>query len=152
MNAAPLARILVVDDEEAVAAALVDILRYAGYTASAAHNAEEAIGAVAAASVDLAILDVHMPGASGLELAAVLRERFEVPFVFVTGADDQPIFHRAAELGALTYLIKPLRAHQLLPTVASALARARELRASHEHESELVQALHDNRAIGVAVG
>ena len=93
-----------------------------------------------------------MPGMSGLDLGAILRDRFGVPFLFLTAADDESTVKRATELGALAYLVKPIEASQYGPAVDAALARARDLRAASVMASSLEKALAENRAIGVTVG
>lgn len=121
-------RILVVDDDRALAALLTEVLRRAGYEVSAAENAEEAVAAVAAATPDLAVLDINMPRVSGLELGALLRDQFDVPFVFLTLQDDEPAVREATAAGALAYIVKPADMRQCVPTIEAALARAAELR------------------------
>jgi len=146
------ARILVVDDDLVMAKLVVDVLRRTGHVASAVRDADEAICAIAAAPPDLAMLDIRMPGMSGLDLGAILRDRFGVPFLFLTAADDESTVKRATELGALAYLVKPIEASQYGPAVDAALARARDLRAASVMASSLEKALAENRAIGVTVG
>ena len=145
-------RVLVVDDDIVISSLVVNVLRSEGYSASSAQDADEAICSISAAPPDLAMIDIRMPGMSGLELGAILRDRFGVPFVVLSAADDEATVKRATELGALAYLVKPIEANQYAPTVEAALARARDLRAASTMASTLEKALAENRAIGVTVG
>jgi response regulator NasT len=146
------ARVLVVDDDVVMARLVVDALRRAGHSAAAVRDADEAICAISTAPPDIAILDIRMPGMSGLDLSAILRDRFALPFIFITAADDEATVRRATELGALAYLVKPIEATQYGPAVEAALARARDLRTANAMASSLEQALAENRAVGVTVG
>jgi FixJ family two-component response regulator len=75
------------------------------------------------------ILDVHLPGLSGIEVQRQLRsDRVQVPVVFITASDDPALEHEASEAGGLRLLRKPFSSDELLATIASALqwpARAR---------------------------
>jgi two-component system LytT family response regulator len=137
MSAAPLA-LLLVDDEPAARARLRRLLaecegvRIAGEAASAA----EAL-ALADASVDAVLLDIQMPGASGLEVAAALPAHVRV--AFVTAFDEFAL--RAFELNAVDYLLKPVARERLQACVA----RLRERLAPPERAQRRVQlasALH----------
>ncbi|HEY8518948.1 MAG TPA: response regulator [Gammaproteobacteria bacterium] len=145
-------RILVVDDDRAMLSLITEVLRRAGYEASNADNAEEAIAAVSAATPDLAVLDIGLPGASGLDLAALLRDQFGVPFVFLTLHEDEAIVRRAAAAGALAYVVKPADMRQCVPTIDAAVARAAELRQLREKEAHLSTALQQSRDVSMAVG
>ncbi|MGH2872021.1 MAG: HD-GYP domain-containing protein, partial [Solirubrobacteraceae bacterium] len=86
---------------------------------------------------DLALLDVNLPGESGIELLAEIRtERPRTAVVMVTGEDDLSLATRAIELGAYGYLVKPVRAGELLINVTNALYRLRR-------ETELLRRLDD---------
>jgi AmiR/NasT family two-component response regulator len=145
-------RILVVDDEPDLAALLAEELRRTGHDVSVAESAEEAIAAVISTKPDLAVLDIRMRSQSGLQLAALLREQFHVPFVFLTALEDERTVREATAAGALAYLVKSDDLRHCLPTIDAAMARAKELSALRQTETQLSVALQQSRCISVATG
>jgi response regulator NasT len=145
-------RVLIVDDDRNINMILGEVLRYAGYDVVAAESPDEAIAAVAATRPDLAVLDIRMGGASGLELGATLRDDFGVPFVFLSALEDEATVRQATEMGAIAYLVKPLDMRQCLPTIEAAHARAAELRRLRQSETQLSTALQQGREISMAIG
>jgi response regulator NasT len=152
MPCATPARILLVDDDAAAVQRVALALGNAGYVASVAGDADAALDAVASCPPDIAVLDARVAGRSGLELGAILRDRYDVPFLFASAALDAATVAAATALGAIAYLAKPLLPAHYVPAVAAALARAGELRAARHAESSLERALGESRAIGLAVG
>lgn len=143
--------VLVVDDDRLVLAALAEGLRGAGYRVTGAASAEDALAAAVREVPDLALLDVRMPGMSGIELGARLRE-VGVPFLYLSAYGDREAVENALEEGALGYLVKPLDIQQIVPSIESALTRARDLRKLRETEAQLNAALSGTRDISMAVG
>ncbi|MBI2296135.1 MAG: response regulator [Betaproteobacteria bacterium] len=144
--------ILVVDDDRLVLASLAEGLRDAGYRVTGAVSGEDALRSAARDLPDLALLDVRMPGMDGIELGRRLREQANVPFLYLSAYGDEDIVKQAAEHGALGYLVKPLDVSQIVPSIEAALARARDIRALHEKESQLTTALESGRETSTAVG
>jgi len=142
--------ILVVDDDRLVLAALAEGLRTAGYRVTSVASGEDALGITD--TPDLALLDVRMPGMSGIELGRKLREQGGVPFLFLSAYGDQEIVKQATEEGALGYLVKPLDIQQIVPSIEAALARGRDMRKLRESEAQLSTALTGSREISMAVG
>jgi response regulator NasT len=95
---------------------------------------------------------MRMPGRSGLDLARQLRETGEVPFIFLTAYSEPDIVQRAAECGALGYVVKPVDMPQLVPAIEAALARAAELGKLRETEKQLQTALSESREVSMAIG
>jgi DNA-binding NtrC family response regulator len=115
--------ILIVDDEPAVCHLLQRILGNAEYATVAVQCASEATRLVEDRNVriDLVLADINMPGTNGLDLhAAILRERPQLPVVFVTGVPENSVV-RAAMDEKLLFLQKPLTGAELLKHVRSAL-------------------------------
>jgi response regulator NasT len=146
------ARILIVDDDRLVLAMLGRGLRDAGYAVSEASDSAAALELATQALPDLALLDVRMPGTSGVRLAEELAERFQVPFLFLSAYDDTETISRATELGALGYLVKPLDVPQIIPSIEAALARAAQIRSLKDTGEQLNHALESGREISTAVG
>jgi AmiR/NasT family two-component response regulator len=143
--------VLVVDDDRLVLAALAEGLRGAGYRVTGAAGAEDALAAAGRDVPDIALLDVRMPGMSGIELGARLREA-GVPFLYLSAYGDRTAVENALEEGALGYLVKPLDIQQIVPSIEAALVRARDLRKLRETEAQLSSALSGTREISMAVG
>lgn len=151
-NASP-PHLLLVDDDRLVLATLSAGLRDAGYRVQTADSAEEAQALLAGGErPDLAILDIQMGGMDGLALAGRLRDLDHVPFVMFSAFNEPHLVERANQQGALAFLVKPLDMPQLLPVVASALARAAELQDLRVIRLQLQTALDMDRAISVAIG
>jgi response regulator NasT len=145
-------RLLIVDDDPDVAETLVRSLEKAGHVASAVHNVDDAVASLSNSTPDLVVLDVRMPGWSGLQLSELLKQQFAIPFIFLSGANDDETVQQATALGALAYLVKPMDLRQCVPSINAALARADELNALRRSESQLASALQQSRVISVAVG
>jgi response regulator NasT len=145
-------RVLLVEDDRLVLTMLEKGLRDSGYEVLAAESADEARQLLDAAKPDIAILDVRLPGESGIDLAKFLREDADVPFIFLTAYGDHETVEEAAARGALGYLIKPADIPQLLPAMEAALARAAEIRALRDSERQLQDAFPEVREINLAIG
>ncbi|MGH9366457.1 MAG: response regulator transcription factor [Thermoanaerobaculia bacterium] len=122
-------RIVVVDDEPDVGAAIRDLLSSDGYAVESPADARTALPELIRAVPDLVILDVNMPGMSGWELCAILRRQSStrgVPILFLTGRRELKDRITAMQLGGSDYLAKPFGAEEL----------RRKVRAVFEHEPE----------------
>jgi AmiR/NasT family two-component response regulator len=143
--------LLVVDDDRLVLAALAEGLRAAGYRVTGTANGSDALEIAGRDAPDLALLDMRMPGMSGVELAARLRDR-GVPFLFLSAYGDREMVSQAADAGALGYLVKPLDIQQIVPSIEAALRRAQEIGQLRETGEHLATALNGSREISMAVG
>ncbi|WP_367846856.1 ANTAR domain-containing response regulator [Rhodoferax sp. WC2427] len=145
--------ILLVDDDRLVLATLAASLARAGYAVSTAKSSVEAEEMLACGRrPNLVILDVRMPGQSGLFLAERLRELDHIPFLMLSAYSDERIVQLAIAQGALAFLVKPIDEAQLLPAIEAALARADELNKLRTTHKQLQDALDSERSINVAVG
>jgi response regulator NasT len=156
MSAQPPSRrlILLVDDDPLFLDYLVTVLGHAGHDTLAATSAAEALQRVAEREADiaLALLDINMPGMSGLDLARRLKEHTSVAFMFLSSVDDAETAREAANHGAVGFVVKPVDAARLLPAFESALARADEIRQLRRTEANLNAALAAGRETSLAVG
>lgn len=145
--------ILLVDDDRLVLSTLALGLGRAGYRTVTAESADDAEAYLAGGErPDLAILDVRMPGSSGLELGERLRALDRVPFMLLSAYSDRETVERATASGALGYVVKPADTPQLIPAIEAALARAREIQELETAERNLQRALNGEREISIATG
>lgn len=145
-------RILIVDDDPLLLQFIGEVLNHAGYDTVAAGSAEEALREVARREPDMALLDIHMPGMSGLELAKQLNRNSTVPFMFLSGRGDSDASKQAAAYGAVGFVVKPVDEKQLMPAFEAGLARADEIRQLRRTEVNLNAALAAGRETSLAVG
>jgi FixJ family two-component response regulator len=121
--------IYVVDDDPSFRKAVSRLLRTAGLEVEALASAQEFLEHPLADRPSCLALDVRMPGPSGMDLQAVLREaRRDIPIVFMTGHGDVSTSVRAMKGGAVDFLEKPFRAAELLACVQRGLARSQQSR------------------------
>jgi len=146
--------VLIVDDDALLREYLVEVLQHAGYDTLAAGTSAQALRLVEERGADIAlvVLDIEMPGMSGLELAQLLRAGTTVPFMFLSASDDTGTARAAADAGAVGYVVKPVDAARLLPAFEAALARGDELRRLRRSEESLSQALASSRETSIAIG
>jgi AmiR/NasT family two-component response regulator len=144
--------ILLVDDDLLILGTLAKGLRDAGYRVSEAGDCAAALDIAAHGKPDLALLDIRMPDMPGVNLAELLAAEHGVPFMFLSAYDDAETIERATRVGALGYLVKPQYAHQLVPSIEAALARAAQIRALKNTGDQLSHALESSRETSMAVG
>lgn len=121
MNRAP--AVFIVDDDDAVRSSLRLLLKSAGYAAVAYASAQEFLTEWNPAQPGCLVLDVRMPGMSGLELQTELNQRGAIiPVIFISGHGDIPMAVEAIQHGAFDFLPKPFGDQDLLDRVARALA------------------------------
>lgn len=107
-------RVLMVDDEPKFCQAVGAFLRARGYEVAIAHNAADALLQLDQVAPDVILLDIRMPGLSGLEALKALRSRFHVPRVIIISASDtQETVQEALRLGAQAFMCKPVDFHEL---------------------------------------
>jgi two-component system phosphate regulon response regulator OmpR len=116
--------ILVVDDDRRLCGLIARLLRESGFMVSTAHDAAEARAKLAMLTVDLLVLDVMMPGESGLDLTQALRRDGDLPILLLTAMDGAEDRIAGLETGADDYLTKPFEPRELLARVKSILRRS----------------------------
>ena len=119
-------RILVVDDDERIAASVRRSLSYDGYDVSVVHDGTAAIDAVRSRPPDLVVLDIMLPGIDGLEVCRRLRAAGDdVAVLMLTARSTVPDRVTGLDVGADDYLVKPFAHEELLARVRSLLRRSR---------------------------
>lgn len=131
-------RILVVDDDRVVLAMLVAGLSRAGFDVVVATNGDEAMRVAVDAEPALAILDVEMGGTSGLDVAEFLARETRVPFLFLSASRDEEVKRKAASMGSLGFLQKPVDMARLVPAIRSALLHSTEVPVQHDDGAALL--------------
>lgn len=117
------ARISVIDDDDAVREATRDLLRSLGYTADAFDSAEAFLNSGAFAQTTCILTDVQMPGMDGVALQAFLiGNGHALPMIFITAFPDEGVKRKVLEAGAFGYLVKPFDETRLLSCIESAIA------------------------------
>jgi signal transduction histidine kinase len=146
------ARVLIVDDHRELVENLLELLR--GYIDQfdvecvATTSAEEALLAASAQEFELALLDLHLPDGSGLELLAQLKEKHPLlQVVIITGDATVESAIKALEQGAFGYVLKPFRAQSLVETASQAIERAKLLAERESLRSELERSERQHRDI-----
>jgi RNA polymerase sigma factor (sigma-70 family) len=137
------ASVFVVDDDPSVRKSLMRVIESAGYTVAAFASAREFLEAAPEPGPCCLVLDVRMPGITGLDLQRTLAQAVHrIPVVFITGHGDVPMSVKAMRAGAIDFLTKPFAAKDLLDAIRRAVdkdmrdlgseARARSIHARVE--------------------
>jgi FixJ family two-component response regulator len=125
--------VYVVDDDESVRRSLSRLLRSAGLNVETFPSAQAFLSRELPDRTACLVLDVRLPGQSGLDLQAALKQAGRgMPIVFISGSSDVPVSVQAMKEGAVDFLQKPFDDDQLLSAIAGALARGRTARALRE--------------------
>jgi FixJ family two-component response regulator len=134
--------VYIVDDEEAIRRALSRLVRTAGLTAQTFTSAQAFLEHPLPDHPACLVLDVRLPGLSGLDLQAALGPRQDtVPIIFITGRGSIPMSVQAMKGGALDFLKKPVDGDLLLESIQRALARSREALARAAEHSDVARRL-----------
>ena len=125
------ATIFIVDDDTAVRDSLKMLLRSVGQAVETFGSGQEFIDAYSEDRPGCLVLDIRMPGMSGLELQQKLNERHSImPIIFITGHGDVPMAVEAMQAGAVDFIQKPFRDQDLIDRINQALEKDQNNRAS----------------------
>ena len=119
--------ILVVDDHRNIREPLADYLKRNGFRASTASNGTQAYGVLKTSQIDLVVLDILMPGESGLDICRRIRETRDIPVILLTAVTDETDRIIGLELGADDYVTKPFNPRELLARIRGVLRRVNSL-------------------------
>jgi FixJ family two-component response regulator len=137
MSAPDVPTVFVIDDDADVRESVQELLESVGLLSQSFGTAQEFLAAGRGDGPSCLILDVRLPGISGLDLQHELkRGRISIPIIFLTAHADVPMSVKAMKSGAVEFLTKPFRQQDLLDAVQRSLTRARLLR---EKERELTE-------------
>jgi FixJ family two-component response regulator len=135
--------VFVIDDDESIREALKSLIRSVGLSVETFASAQDFLESSRPDVPSCLILDVRMPGLSGLDLQRDLAEaHIHVPIIFITGHGDIPMSVRAMKAGAVEFLTKPFRDQDLLDAIQQALERDRQVRSQQAGTAELRNRYH----------
>jgi FixJ family two-component response regulator len=147
MSAQEVATVFIVDDDADVRESLQELLESVGLHSQSFRTAQEFLAVGRGDGSSCLILDVRLPGISGLDLQRELKRRgISIPIVFLTAHADVPMSVMAMKSGAVEFLTKPFRQQDLLDAVQRSLTRARILR---EKEQDLAELRHRSQRLSV---
>lgn len=129
-------KILIVEDEQKIARFLELELKYEGYDVDIANNGREGFEKGKSPDVNLIILDLMLPGLSGIEVCRRIRQSSEVPIIMLTAKDDITDKVTGLDIGADDYMTKPFAVEELLARIRVLLKR-KNLR-SHDEDSMVI--------------
>jgi two-component system response regulator VicR len=118
-------RILVVEDDLALARVLSDNLTFCGFDVSTVSDGNEVIDRVRTFCPDLVLLDIMLPGQTGFELCGLIRQGGRTPVIMLTARDQKADKLKGLDLGADDYITKPFDFEELLARIRAVLRRAR---------------------------
>ena len=130
--------VLVVDDDSAMRDALTNLFLSVGLAVEVFGSAPELLRSSLPNVASCLVLDIRLPGVTGLDFQAELADAgIHIPIIFMTGHGDIPMSVQAMKAGAVDFLTKPFRHHEMLHAVNRALAADRKRRAEQRRVSEL---------------
>ena len=146
-------RVVVAEDEAIIRMDLVEVLREEGYDVVAhTGRGDDAVALVIEHRPDLALLDVKMPGMTGIEAAREITSSADTAVVMLTAFSQRELIHEASDAGAMAYLVKPYQREDLVPAVELAIARRREAAALRSELDAAEQRFEERKTIDRAKG
>jgi FixJ family two-component response regulator len=121
-DAAPI--VFIVDDDVSIRESLEPLLQGSGWLPQVCGSAQEFLRVCRPRVPHCLVLDVGLPGLSGLELQSMISDRYEMPVIFMSGREDVPTCARAMKAGAIEFLTKPFCPRALLDAIRDALVRS----------------------------
>jgi response regulator NasT len=141
-----------VDDDPVVLNSLGSGLIAHGYEVETCKNGKLALEANRKNAPDLIVLDFNMPGLSGIETIDAMGKERNCPVIILTAYSDINIVKAAVGAGVSAYLVKPVEAERLAPSIEAALVRYKEVVALLQQDANVQDILEKNRIINAAVG
>jgi FixJ family two-component response regulator len=130
--------VFIIDDDAGVRASIKDLVESVGLSAASFASAHAFLASERRDGPSCMVLDVRLPGISGLDLQLELRKAgIKIPVIFITGHADVPMTVKAMKSGAVEFLTKPFRDQDLLDVIHRALTRDRVVREKQKQLAEL---------------
>src|SRR5208283_4950070 len=138
MSFGDLPTVFIIDDDSGVRESIKDLVESVGLHAESFASAQEFLSTERRGGPSCLVLDVRLPGISGLDLQHELkRAGIKIPIIFISAHADIPMSVRAMKSGAFEFLTKPFRDQDLLDVIQRALDRERVVREKQRHLAEL---------------
>lgn len=146
-------RVVVAEDESLIRIDIVEILRDNGFeVVGEAADGEKAVAIAEELRPDIVVMDVKMPLLDGISAAEILTKRHIAPVVLLTAFSQRELVERAAEAGALAYVVKPFTPNDLIPAIDIALTRYQQITALEDEISDLAERLETRKVLDRAKG
>ena len=146
-------QIVITEDEAIIRLDLRESLKSEGYeVVGETGRGDEAVELVRSLKPDVAILDIKMPGITGIEAAKKISDERLAAVLILTAFSQRELIHEASEAGALAYLVKPFQRSELVPAVELATARFAEINALKDQAAFLKDDLDSRKLIDRAKG
>lgn len=146
-------RVLIAEDEALIRMDLREMLEEEGHeVVGEARNGAEAIELARSLAPDLVFMDINMPEVSGIEAAGIIGEESIAPVVMVTAFSQADYVERAAQAGAMAYVVKPFSSTDILPAMQIAVSRFTESRALAAEVADLSERLETRKVLDRAKG
>ena len=146
-------RVVVAEDESLIRIDVVETLEDNGFEVVAeAADGEKAVDLVEELRPDLVVMDVKMPLLDGISAAEIITRKRLAPVVLLTAFSQRELVERAAEAGALAYVVKPFTPNDLIPAIEVALSRATQIEALEDEISDLAERLETRKGLDRAKG
>ena len=146
-------RVVVAEDESLIRIDIVETLTDNGFeVVGEAADGEKAVALVEELLPDLVVMDVKMPLLDGISAAEIITRKNLAPVVLLTAFSQLELVERAAEAGALAYVVKPFTPSDLIPAIEVALSRARQIAALEDEVSDLAERLETRKILDRAKG
>jgi response regulator NasT len=145
-------RVVVAEDESLIRMDIVETLKDHGFeVVGEAGDGNRAIELATELRPDLIVMDIKMPDLDGLSAAEAIAE-LKIPVVLLTAFSQQELVMRAAEVGAMAFLVKPFTPNDLMPAIEIALSRHQQLVALESEVSDLSERLETRKLVERAKG
>lgn len=140
--------VVVAEDEALIRLDIVEILRDQGFTVVAeADNGKTALELVEEHRPDLVLMDVKMPIMDGITAAEEISQQQLAPVVLLTAFSQKELVDRAAEAGAMAYIVKPFTPHELIPAIEVAISRYEQIKALQAEVSSIKEQFETRKLV-----
>lgn len=135
-------KVFIVDDDEAMRDSLGMLMKSVGFNYEVYESAQAFLDSCSKDASGCLVLDIRMPGMSGLELQTKLQTmKLDIPIIFITGHGDVPMAVEAMKKGAFDFFQKPFRDQALLDRISQTLEQTRQLQQKHEERQQILKRL-----------